>query len=369
MAEELRQQVPVIKEVLGAMGVKTIEQAGLEADDLLGTLAGRCEAEGMEVSVISGDRDLLQLATEHVKIRIPKTKQGKTEVEDYYAKDVKERYQVTPQEFIDLKALMGDTSDNIPGVPSIGEKTATKIIVEFHSIEEAYAHVEEIKPPRASKALKEHWEMAVMSKELATINVTADFPFVLEEARLGNLYTEEAYAYFQRLQFKNLLSRFDVAAPSNQAEASFREITEEKEARSIFEAAVGAECVGACIFRNMDEVLPLFAGQAEIGGIGLCFSGGDVYCIRTGKGIAKEWLLKKLEDTARSAGRYVMFDLKHALTYLRLTDTGNCFDATVAAYLLNPLKNNYTYEDVAREQLDIIIEEKAEPYKIGRAHV
>ncbi len=362
MAEELRQQVPVIKEVLGAMGVKTIEQAGLEADDLLGTLAGRCEAEGMEVSVISGDRDLLQLATEHVKIRIPKTKQGKTEVEDYYAKDVKERYQVTPQEFIDLKALMGDTSDNIPGVPSIGEKTATKIIVEFHSIEEAYAHVEEIKPPRASKALKEHWEMAVMSKELATINVTADFPFVLEEARLGNLYTEEAYAYFQRLQFKNLLSRFDVAAPSNQAEASFREITEEKEARSIFEAAVGAECVGACIFRNMDEVLPLFAGQAEIGGIGLCFSGGDVYCIRTGKGIAKEWLLKKLEDTARSAGRYVMFDLKHALTYLRLTDTGNCFDATVAAYLLNPLKNNYTYEDVAREQLDIIIEEKAEPY-------
>ncbi len=153
-----------------------------------------------------------------------------------------------------------------------------------------------------------------------------------------------------------------MAAPSNQAEASFREITEEKEARGIFEAAVGAECVGACIFRNMDEVLPLFAGQAEIGGIGLCFSGGDVYCIRTGKGIAKEWLLKKLEDTARSAGRYVMFDLKHALTYLRLTDTGNCFDATVAAYLLNPLKNNYTYEDVAREQLDIIIEEKAESY-------
>ena len=157
MAEELRQQVPVIKEVLGAMGVKTIEQAGLEADDLLGTLAGRCEAQGMEVSIISGDRDLLQLATEHVKIRIPKTKQGKTEVEDYYAKDVKERYQVTPEEFIDLKALMGDSSDNIPGVPSIGEKTATKIITEYHSIEEAYAHVDEVKPPRASKALKEHF--------------------------------------------------------------------------------------------------------------------------------------------------------------------------------------------------------------------
>ena len=124
----------------------------MEADDLLGTLSRRCEEEGMEVSVISGDRDLLQLATQHVKIRIPKTKQGRTEVEDYYAADVKERYQVTPKEFIDLKALMGDTADNIPGVPSIGEKTATKIITEYHSIENAYEHVSELKPPRASKA-------------------------------------------------------------------------------------------------------------------------------------------------------------------------------------------------------------------------
>ena len=107
MADELRQQVPVIKEVLGAMGIKTIEQAGLEADDLLGTISRRSEERGMEVSVISGDRDLLQLATEHVKIRIPKTRQGRTEVEDYYSEDVKNRYQVTPLEFIDLKALMG----------------------------------------------------------------------------------------------------------------------------------------------------------------------------------------------------------------------------------------------------------------------
>lgn len=136
MADELRQQVPVIKEVLKAMGIRIIEQAGLEADDLIGTLSKRCAQKGMEVSVISGDRDLLQLATEQVKIRIPKTKQGRTEVEDYYAQDVKERYQVTPTEFIDLKALMGDASDNIPGVPSIGEKTATKIITEYHSIEE-----------------------------------------------------------------------------------------------------------------------------------------------------------------------------------------------------------------------------------------
>lgn len=130
MAEELRQQVPVIKEVLEAMRIEIVEQAGLEADDLLGTISRICEEQGMEVSIISGDRDTLQLATEHVKIRIPRTKQGKTEVTDYYAADVKEAYGVTPTEFIDVKALMGDASDNIPGVPGVGEKTATKIIQE-----------------------------------------------------------------------------------------------------------------------------------------------------------------------------------------------------------------------------------------------
>ena len=272
MAEELRQQVPVMKEVLKAMGIKTIECAGLEADDLLGTLSRRCESEGMEVSVISGDRDLLQLATEHVKIRIPKTKQGRTEVEDYYAEDVKEKYQVTPSEFIDLKALMGDSSDNIPGVPGIGEKTATKIITEYHSIENAHEHADEIKPPRASSAMKEHWDLAVMSKELATINVHADFPYELSEAKLENIYTEEAYAYFQKLQFKNLLSRFDVKAPANQIEDFFTEITDRKKAEEILDKAAGAACIGACIFKDTEQVLPLFADQAELGGIGISFS-------------------------------------------------------------------------------------------------
>lgn len=148
MAEELRQQVPVIKEVLQAMRIATIEKAGLEADDLLGTISRICEEKGMDVAIISGDRDTLQLATGKVKIRIPKTKQGRTEVEDYYAADVKEKLGVTPTEFIDVKALMGDTSDNIPGVPGIGEKTATKLITEYKTIENVYAHAEEVKPPR-----------------------------------------------------------------------------------------------------------------------------------------------------------------------------------------------------------------------------
>ena len=358
MADELRQQVPVIKEVLHAMGVKTIECAGLEADDLIGTLSNRCENEGMEVTVISGDRDLLQLATEHVKIRIPKTKQGKTEIEDYYAKDVEERYQVTPKEFIDLKALMGDTADNIPGVPSIGEKTATKIITQYHSIEEAHEHVDELNPPRASKALSEHWDLAVLSKELATINVKADFPYELSEAKLGNLYTEEAYIFFQKLEFKNLLSRFDVSAPANKVEDGFKIITSKSEAEKVFVQAEEASTIGAVIFKDLENVLPLFADQAGLGGIGLCFSKEESYCIKVEKDITGEWLLKKLADVAEKAETYAMFHLKESMEQVTIRNQANCFDVSVAAYLLNPLKNNYTWEDVAREHLGLMIDEK-----------
>ena len=358
MADELRQQVPVIKEVLHAMGVKTIECAGLEADDLIGTLSNRCENEGMEVTVISGDRDLLQLATEHVKIRIPKTKQGKTEIEDYYAKDVEERYQVTPKEFIDLKALMGDAADNIPGVPSIGEKTATKIITQYHSIEEAHEHVDELKPPRASKALSEHWDLAVLSKELATINVKADFPYELSEAKLGNLYTEEAYIFFQKLEFKNLLSRFDVSAPANKVEDGFKIITSKSEAEKVFVQAEEASTIGAIIFKDLENVLPLFADQAGLGGIGLCFSKEESYCIKVEKDITGEWLLKKLADVAEKAETYAMFHLKESMEQVTIRNQANCFDVSVAAYLLNPLKNNYTWEDVAREHLGLMIDEK-----------
>lgn len=133
MPEELHEQVPVMKEVLAAMEIPILTREGYEADDILGTAAKKAQAMGIEVSIVSGDRDLLQLADTHIKIRIPKTSRGTTEIHDYYPEDVKREYQVTPAEFIDVKALMGDASDNIPGVPSIGEKTATNLIVQYHS--------------------------------------------------------------------------------------------------------------------------------------------------------------------------------------------------------------------------------------------
>ena len=362
MADELRQQVPVIKEVLKAMDVCVIEQAGLEADDLLGTISRRCESQGLDVAIISGDRDLLQLATEHIKIRIPKTKQGKTEVEDYYSADVKMRYQVTPEEFIDLKALMGDTSDNIPGIPGVGEKTATKIITEYHSIENAYAHVDEIKPPRASKALKEHWNLAVMSKELAMIKTDADFEYNINDAKLGKLYTEEAYGYFQRLQFKNLLSKFDVSASVNKIEDTFIEVKDRMEAEKVIDNAKLSACVGISVFKDLDNILPLFANEAMVGGVCICYAEDKTVRIRCVNDITSEWLIKKIKEINESVNRFVMFDIKAAMEYLNISRTDSCFDATVAAYLLNPLKSDYTFEDVAREQLDILIDAKAEDH-------
>lgn len=360
MAEELRQQVPVMKEVLKAMGIATIEKAGLEADDLLGTISRMCEEKGLEVSIISGDRDTLQLATEKVKIRIPKTKQGRTEVEDYYASDVESVMGVTPQEFIDVKALMGDASDNIPGVPGIGEKTATKIIAQYGTIENAYAHVSELKPPRASKNLQEFWGQACMSKALATIDVHADLVFELEKARYGNPYTKEAHDYFQRLQFKNLLGRFDVEATSNQIEKVFREVTGKAEIEQVFARAKEAEIVGVSISEDSGNVLPLFAHASGYGRIAIAFGATDIYAIPCDMDVTMEELFGHLQEVAASVKRFVMFDLKKYLPVITIQNPERCFDATVAAYLLNPLKNDYTYDDVAREQLDLLIDENAD---------
>lgn len=360
MAEELRQQVPVMKEVLHAMHIATIEKAGLEADDLLGTISHLCEEKGMDVSIISGDRDTLQLATQKVKIRIPKTKQGRTEVEDYYASDVQEKMGVTPVEFIDVKALMGDASDNIPGVPGIGEKTAVKIITEYGSIENAYVHAAELKPPRASRNIQEFWEQAQMSKRLATIDIHADIAFDLEQARYENPYTKEAHDYFQRLQFKNLLGRFDVEVTANRVENDFREITKKAEIAEMFARAKQAETVGVSISSDAGNVLPLFAHESGYGRISIAYGAEAIYSVPCDMEVTMDYLFEQLSEVAATVSQFVMFDLKKYLPVLTIQHQETCVDATVAAYLLNPLKNDYTYEDVAREQLSLMIDENAD---------
>ena len=209
MPEELREQVPLIKEVLASMNVTTIERPGYEADDILGTLSRMGDAAGYQVTVLSGDRDLLQLATDKIRIRLPKTKAGKTIIENYYADDVKEAYGVTPMVFIDMKGLMGDTSDNIPGVPGIGEKTAAKLLIEYGSLDGVYENIDGMKKSKMKENLVEFKDQAYLSKDLATIKLDCELEADIDAMGLNDIYNENSYKLFSTLEFKSLLARFD----------------------------------------------------------------------------------------------------------------------------------------------------------------
>ena len=218
--DDLSAQIPLLKDVLRAMNVPIVEAAGYEADDIMGTLACRAEKQGLAPTIVTGDRDLLQIATDAIRVRIPRTSRGQTTVEDYYAADFIEKMGVTPTQYIDVKGLMGDASDNIPGVPTIGEKTAIRIIQAFGDIETAIAAVmanpDAVSPKRAAQNLLEYADLARLSKELATIVTDADIPQTMEDLRLGEVINPASIGEFRRLELKSLLKKFggEIAAKS-----------------------------------------------------------------------------------------------------------------------------------------------------------
>ncbi|MBQ4150025.1 MAG: DNA polymerase I [Clostridium sp.] len=366
MPEELHEQVPVIKEVLTAMNIPILTKSGFEADDILGTVAKRSQAAGMDVTILSGDRDLLQLADERIQICLPKTVKGTTEVHRYFPADVLREYQVTPQEFIDLKALMGDSSDNIPGVPSIGEKTATAIITAWHSIENAYAHVEEIKPPRAQKALAEHYDMAQMSKTLATICIDADIDFNPADSAVGNIYTQEAYQLLTGLEFKSILQRFDIdGMEMPKAEDHFRRVTDFAEAEDLFMRAKEAKTAGLALQHDGNKVISL----------SLCTDGENTFILPAGGFLTGEYLAAKAAEILSENPMVQVLDLKDLLPFASSSvkdgdrnAEGRCAlrDLGVAAYLLNPLKDTYGYDDIARDYLGMTVPSRAD--LLGKAN-
>jgi DNA polymerase-1 len=353
MPEELREQVPLIKEVLSAMGVNIIEKAGYEADDVLGTIAKSSEKSGLDVAVISGDRDLLQLATDVIKIRIPKTKKGGTEIEDYNTKDVIEKYGVTPLQFIDLKALMGDASDNIPGVPGIGEKTATKIITTYDSIENAYANVDNVTPNKAKESLRDNYDLAVLSKTLATIKIDCDLDFSIEDAKIDNIYNEQAFSYFKKLEFKSLLNRFQMEIVNNtKLEDKFMVVDDLNAAEGIFKTILKtAKKIGAVGFKLIIE------GDTVLG-LSLSFGEDNVYFIKIENFITTRLISDLLESLVQAGITLVTCNLKPQLTYINFKDESSLFDLGIAAYLMNPLKDSYEYDDIARDYLSMTIPSK-----------
>lgn len=360
---EFREQVPLMKEVLKAMGITCVQMEGYEADDLLGTIAKRSEANGLEVSVISGDRDLLQLATDKIKIRIPKTKGGKTTIEDYHAQQVQELYGVTPTEFIDVKALMGDTSDNIPGIPGVGEKTATKIIAQYHSIENAYEHVDEIKPNKAKESLRDNYDKAVLSKTLATISIDSPIEYSWDDSSFDSVYTPEAYEMFRKLEFKNLLSKFDGDVQENKIEETFIIVNEKKQADKVLKDAKKEKLLGIQIQVKEGEIKAL----ALSGGFG-------TYCILAQKeqyeqlalfqvepentdSVSSAYLRQHLTELLDEVAEVSLLDLKKLLKFVDVKED-KVFDACLAAYLLNPLKSSYSYDDLSKEYLGTILYQK-----------
>lgn len=350
MPAELHEQVPLMKEVLASMGIPVVTQAGIEADDILGTIGREAEAAGFSVVIVSGDRDLLQLATDHTKIKIPKTKAGGTVTEDYYASDVEKLYGVTPTEFIDMKGLMGDSSDNIPGVPGIGEKTAAKLIQGYHSIENAHAHIEEVKPAKARNNLEEYYEQALLSKELATIKTDCALEYHFRDAVAGDIFTKEAYHLFKKLELKSLFKYFE----EEQKEKNELNVTvtgELAEADTVFAAAGEEKVVG----------LGLIGSSGTCRGISLSWEDHTTLLL-TGGMLTEEQLADCLLELLKKGVTFAVPDYKALLHFdgrfreyeEQIEDVG------LLAYLLNPLQSAYDYDDIARDYLDMVVPSRKE---------
>lgn len=385
MPPELREQVPLIKDVLHAMQIATCEREGLEADDILGSLAKQAEADGLNVTLVSGDRDLLQIASDNILVRIPKAKGGQTVIEDYYAKDVVEKLGVTPSEFIQVKALMGDTADNIPGVPKVGPKTATGLIQQYHSVDGVYEHLDEIKRASLKKTLTENEDKARMSLFLATIKTDCNTGIDRDQAKIGNLYTPEAFELFTELNFKNFLSRFDdrsVKTPKKNL--SIIRVTDEEQAARALSAledkinggkneddTVGVYTVFEPALYGSQEKWKLYGIAAAVDGACYYFDGCRGLRPETMENLLASLRKTALRRTAEKgegtdkdeipeAAPLAVFDLKEQFPLWGI-EAGNEFqdgihldgiaDLLIESYLVNPLKNDYEIQDVVSEYL------------------
>lgn len=339
MPEGLAAQMPLAKDVLRAMGVTILEKEGYEADDIIGTVARLCEESEISCFIATGDKDDLQLASDKTKVILTVTKSGYNETIIYDDKAVKEKYHVTPTEFIDVKALMGDPSDNIPGVKGVGEKTAMSLIEKHHSIEYIYENIDGIGLKGAMlQKMKDGREMAFMSKELATINRNTPIEFNAEECVFDGFENNgELYEILKRLELNSIIKKLDLSDGDN--------VKENEDIFKDFSYQVGD--------KNMisgDKVTVV-----------LDFDGDNISSAAVGVGNnavvlnEQDDIKELLEDDSIAK---VMFDVKEAIVKLNgRIDIKNISDDTaIAAYLVDPAKNEYTIEKLASEYFGTVIE-------------
>ena len=338
MPQELRVQIPVLKEVLQAMGMNILEKEGYEADDLLGTLAKAGEAEGYQVVVLSGDRDLLQVTTDKIEVKIPKTKKTGTEIESYYAKDVLATYEVTPTQFIDVKGLMGDASDNIKGVPGVGEKTAVKLIKQYGSIEKIYENLEEISGKKLKENLTTYEDQAYESKMLATIICDVPLDYTWEAFDYTWSMTPEALELFKRLEFKKLIAKFPKMKSEDPVEKS-----------ELPKVAVNVVPLETLLKESNGQPLGI-AYYAYDEAFGLAVSYQSMMSFEVYDYIeldARQRLQMFFEETDNLKIIHDTKQLRHDLDKQGIALKGEVFDPLLAAYLLNPTSEDYDISELS----------------------
>lgn len=351
MPEELAQQMPIVKDVLRAMNIDIIEKQGYEGDDILGTLAKFGEKQGLEVTILSGDRDTFQLASDHITIRIPRTKAGKTETEDYNRAKVLEEYGLEPEQLIEVKALQGDTSDNIPGIPGIGPKTAISLIQKYGSVEDLYKKIEAGEDDLKGKQrenIVNNKEMAELSRKLGEIDTHVPIEDTLQDIKLEEWDKPKVLELFEELRLNRYIERFKLR------EAAFS-------AGSVLQQDIHFEIVETTQIPNINGKLYYYLETAEnqnaekiikkeITGISI-YSENKIYYIKHHNGFIAQLKTIFEDETIQKYG----YDIAQDYILLKqdgITMKNIVYDAKVAAYILNPT-SKYTIDVIARDYLEI----------------
>ena len=375
MPEELAEQMPVIKDVLRAMNIDIIEKQGYEGDDILGTLAKYGEKQGLDVVILSGDRDTFQLASDHITIRIPRTKGGKTETEDYNRSKVLEEYGLEPEQLIEVKALQGDTSDNIPGVPGVGPKTAISLIQRYHTVEELYQKVEAGEDDLKGKQrenIVNNKEMAELSRKLGEINTNVPIEDTLEQIKLEEWDKPKVLELFEELRFNRYIDKFGLrnalgdgvdGANANDVKEQHLEIIETKEIPNLKfkigmdenkkdeQGKINTKNGKLYYFlqtkesSNPDNII-----KKEITGISI-YSENKIYYIVSHEGFQQQ-LKSIFEDEQIEKYGYDLAQDYILLKQIGITMKNIVYDAKIAAYILNPT-SKYTIDVIARDYLEI----------------
>lgn len=356
MPEELRVQVPLLKEILDAMNIKRLEMEGFEADDILGSISLCAEKRGLESVLVTGDRDAFQLIGDSTRLKLPRTKGGKTEVEEYDYNRIVEVYGIEPEQFIDVKALMGDASDNIPGVPGIGEKTALDLIREYKDLDNLYSSLDSVKKKGIREKLETFKEQAFMSRELAMIERNMPSLCDFEELKMVEIDREKTYEIFKRLEFKSFIDKYGLndAQSQDSVELDIKIVKSIDELRELKNNILNEG--KAYIYYLIDKMGNF---SQKLTAVALSAVEDEAWYIDFVNNIDEDEFFREFKDVLEDENiKKYGHDFKNFILYLNNKEidfNGLSFDTMIGAYIINSSKETYTISELAREYLNLSV--------------